>query len=553
MDCTDYNSLLADLLFPDVAETPASLRLRYPARSLPEGAMVTRLAPSPTGELHIGTLYAAFLSYRLALQSHGAFYVRLDDTDGKRETPGARARIPAQLRRSGIEYGEGYLGPDREQGAYGPYVQSARRDLYRVFAKALVRAGQAYPCFCTEAELTALRAEQKRQGAATGYYGPWARDRRRPPEETLALLRAKTPHVLRLRAPGRPEQLVCLHDLFKGEVRLPENVQDIVLLKSDGLPTYHFAHAVDDLLMGTTHVLRGDEWLSSAPIHLQLFEVLGQKPPVYGHIAPILKKEGDSKRKFSKRRDADGHIAYYEAQGIPPRALLEYNMHLINASYEDWRRGHPGLPLEAYAIDLNQLSVSGAVFDLAKLHHIAKNEIAGMSASGVLQALLNWSATFDPDFHALLSKDPDYALAVLSIDRGTPKPRKDLAQWSDARPLLGYFWDECFDPAKAVLPTDGPARAFLQAYAAAYDPGDSKDAWFARLKETAQAFGYAPDRTAARKEPGRYAGTIADAAAHLRRALTGLDATPDLYAIQQILGPDRVRARISAITGMSPR
>ncbi|HML49742.1 MAG TPA: glutamate--tRNA ligase family protein, partial [Clostridia bacterium] len=271
------------------------------------------------------------------------------------------------------------------------------------------------------------------------------------------------------------------------------------------------------------HVLRGDEWLSSAPIHLQLFEVLGQKPPVYGHIAPILKKEGDSKRKFSKRRDADGHIAYYEAQGIPPRALLEYDMHLINASYEDWRRGHPDLPLEAYVIDLNQLSVSGAVFDLAKLHHIAKNEIAGMSASGVLQALLDWSAAFDPALHAVLSKDPDYALAVLSIDRGTPKPRKDLAQWSDARRLLGYFWDECFDPSAIAFPANGPDRAFLQAYVASYDPEESKDAWFARLKETAQAFGYAPDRAAAHKESGRYTGTIADAAAQLRLALTGLD------------------------------
>nr|HML49521.1 glutamate--tRNA ligase family protein [Clostridia bacterium] len=247
MDFQDYNGMLADFLFPDVAETPGSLRQRYPARTLPEGAMVTRLAPSPTGELHIGTLYAAFFSYRLARQSHGVFYLRLDDTDGKRETPGARERIPAQLRRFGIEYEEGYLGPDRELGAYGPYAQSARRDLYRAFAKALVRAGQAYPCFCTEVELAALRAEQKRQGTATGYYGAWAR---RLPEETFALLRARTPYVLRLRAPGRPDQQVCLHDLFKGDVRLPENVQDIVLLKSDGLPTYHFAHAVDDYLMG---------------------------------------------------------------------------------------------------------------------------------------------------------------------------------------------------------------------------------------------------------------------------------------------------------------
>ena len=545
----DFHGTLADLLFPDVTDTPDALRRRYPCRALPEGAMVTRLAPSPTGELHIGTLYAAFISYRLAHQSGGAFYVRLDDTDGKRETPGSRERIPAQLRRFGIDYVEGYFGPEREQGAYGPYAQSARRGLYRAFAKAMVRSGQAYPCFCTEAELAELRAEQKSQGAATGYYGDWARDRRRPAEETRSLLRARVPHVLRLRAPGRPDRQVCLHDLFKGEVRLPENVQDIVLLKSDGLPTYHFAHAVDDLLMGTTHVLRGDEWLSSAPIHLQLFELLGQRPPIYGHIAPILKKDGDSKRKFSKRRDADGHIAYYEAQGIPPRALLEYNMHLINAAFEDWRRVHPDLPLEAYSIDLNQLSVSGAVFDLGKLRHIAKNSIAAMTGPAVLQALLDWSSAFDPAFHALLARDPDYALAVLSIDRGTAKPRKDLAQWSDARRLLGYFWDECFDPAAAMVPQEGPGRDFLQAYAASYDPLDSKDAWFARLKRTAQAFGYAPDRAAVRQEPGRYIGTISDAAAHLRRALTGLDATPDLHAIQQILGPDRVRARIRAACG----
>jgi glutamyl-tRNA synthetase len=445
------NQQMADLLFPDVQVGVQEIIARYPQRDLPDGAMVTRLAPSPTGELHIGTMYAAFLSYRLAKQTGGAFYIRLDDTDQKREVPGARNRIPRELRRFGIEYEEGYFPDDIEIGGYGPYVQTRRRYIYRVFAKDLVAQGRAYPCFCDEQALEVMRAEQKRQGADIGYYGMWAVHRDMTLEQAKQEIAAGKPFVIRLRSPGEPGRRVSFHDMFKGEVIMPENVQDIVLIKSDGLPTYHFAHAVDDSLMHTTHVVRGDEWLSSYPVHRQLFEALGQNPPVYGHLAPIMKKEGTSKRKFSKRRDADGHAAYYRAQGIPPLALREYYMRLINSAYEDWRRAHPDLPLESYEIDLNNLGVSGPVFDMEKLRDIAKDVIAAMDAGEVLSDLLPWAQEFDPALYDALLRDQAYALAVLGIGRGIAKPRKDIGKWMmsgrclDISGMCSFLWiQDCF-------------------------------------------------------------------------------------------------------------
>lgn len=537
----DWTVELANLLFPDVTETPEEIKAGYPPRGLPEGAMVTRLAPSPTGELHVGTLYAAFFSYRLAAQSGGAFYVRLDDTDQRREVRGAGERIARDLRAFGIDYREGFFGADGERGAYGPYVQSARRGIYRAFAKRLVREGKAYPCFCGESELSEMRARQKEQGAPIGYSGEWAVCRRRGIGDVRGLLGAGKPFVLRLKSPGDPLRRVRFRDLFKGLIDLPENAQDIVLIKSDGLPTYHFAHAVDDHLMGTTHVLRGDEWLSSYPVHRQLFEALGFPPPVYGHLAPIMKQEGASRRKFSKRRDRDGHAAYYDALGFPPLALREYYMRLINSGYEDWRRAHPGVPLEEYRIDLKNFGAAGPVFDLSKLTDISKDVIAAMSADEACTALSAWAGAHDLEFSAALARDPDYARAVLGIGRGTAKPRKDIAKWSDARGQLGYFWDEFFAPLASM---DARERALLRACAEWYDPGAAQETWFARFRDTAASMGYAPDRRAYAQSPAEYAGTIADAAAALRRALTGRENAPDLYDILRALGKPRARARM---------
>lgn len=540
------NQRMASLLFPDGTADVADLLQRYPARNLPEGAMVTRLAPSPTGELHIGTLYAAFLSYRLAMQTGGVFYLRLDDTDTKRETAGSRDRIPAQIRQFGVDYQEGFMGSDEERGAYGPYAQTARGPIYHAFAAALVAAGMAYPCFCTEAALTDLRKAQKTAGVDLGYYGAWAKHRDMPFEDAKRRIQEGVPYVLRFRSPGKAGRRVVLEDLVKGRVAFPENVHDVVLLKTDGLPTYHFAHAVDDLLMRTTHAFRGDEWLSSVPIHLQLFAALGHPAPVYGHLAPIMKKEGESKRKFSKRRDADGHVSFYGAQGIPSAALLEYYMGLINSGYEDWRRAHPMQPVDAYPIDIRKLSVSGAVFDMQKLDHIARNVIAQMDVETELAQLLAWAGEYAPTLADVLREDMAYTRAVLCIGKETPNPRKDIGRWSDVQTVFGYFWDALLALGSDDCLQAPAAQRLLRGYHAAYDAGLDKPAWYAQMKAVAVIAGYAPGKQTLRDDPSAYAGGMAEAAAVLRYALTGRETAPDLYDIMQVMGHERVLRRLSA-------
>jgi len=535
---------LADMLFPDVKVRPEEITDLYPVRILPAGAMVTRLAPSPTGELHVGSLYAAFLSYRLAKQSNGVFYVRLDDTDQKREVNGACDRIPIELAKFGITYEEGFVSLVSEHGAYGPYVQSRRKEIYRIFAKRLVYKGKAYPCFCSEEALDTMRLEQKRQGMDIGYYGDWAIHSHMELADVKQEIDAGKKFTLRLRSPGMADQRVSFVDLFKGPVSMPENIQDIVLLKSDGLPTYHFAHAIDDCLMHTTHVLRGDEWLSSYPIHRQLFEVLGWNPPLYGHLAPIMKKEGVSKRKFSKRRDADGHAAYYRAMGIPSLALREYYMRLINSAYEDWRRINPTLPLEAYEINLNNLGSSGPVFDMEKLTDICRDVVATMNAGQVLSELMSWAKEFDPTFYGVLCHDQPYALAVLNIGRGIAKPRKDISSWSQVRTLFGYFWDEFINMVPLQFLNGLHDSALLRAYAKQYDPEQPKDGWYSNLKDVAGKMGYTSDKKAFSQYPDAYKGTLADAAAVLRYALTGREMSPDLYDIMQVMGKKRVTERL---------
>ncbi len=536
---------MADLLFPRVKKRADEVIAMYPPRKLPAGAMVTRLAPSPTGELHVGSLYAAFLSYRLAKQSGGVFYIRLDDTDQKREVGGASDRIPMELRLFGIAYEEGFFHESSELGEYGPYIQSRRKEIYHVFAKQLVYEGKAYPCFLSEEELDEMRAEQKRQGVDIGYYGDWAIHRRMELEEIKRAMDLGKRFTLRLRSPGDMNRKVCFDDLFKGSISMPENIQDIVLLKSDGLPTYHFAHVIDDFLMHTTHVLRGDEWLSSYPIHRQLFEVLGWEPPVYGHLAPIMKKEGASKRKFSKRKDKDGHAAYYRELGIPPLALREYYMRLINSTFEEWRRANPLLPLESYTIDLQKLGSSGPVFDMEKLNDIAKDIIAAMDAGFCLEALTVWAKEYDPAFYEVLCHDRPYAFNVLGIGRGIAKPRKDISKWSEVRPALGYFWDAFFKIDPSLLTHSMHEVSLLQTYAKEYEPEQTKEDWYSHLKAMAGMLGYTSDKRAFAEDPTAYKGTLADAASILRYALTGRENSPDLYDIMQVMGQKRVSDRLT--------
>ena len=436
----DYQAL-AQLLFPDITTTPEELEARFPQRNLPEGAVVTRMAPSPTGFVHLGNLVQGLTSERMAHQSGGVLFLRVEDTDAKREVPGAVEVLINTLKHYGIHFDEGAT-MDEDIGLYGPYRQRQRAEIYHVYAKKLVSEGKAYPCFCTEEELTAMRETQEAKKETTGYYGPYAVWRDRSMEEIVQQLNAGAPWVLRFRSTGSIENQFKFDDLVKGKLTITENNVDHVLLKSDGIPTYHFAHAVDDHLMRTTHVVRGDEWLPSLPFHIQLFQALGFKLPKYVHIGPLMKMDGTSKRKLSKRKDPELALTYYKAEGFPVAAVYEYIMTLLNSNYEDWRRANPNAPTWDFKFSPKKLNPAGNLFDYAKLLDVSKNEIAKMDAQTVYALLTEWAAEFDPDFARNLTADPAYATAILAIGRGGKKPRKDLGTWKDAKPYMGFFYDE---------------------------------------------------------------------------------------------------------------
>lgn len=542
---------LADLLFPDVTATPDELEARFPARELPEGAVVTRMAPSPTGFVHLGNLVQGFVSERMAHQSGGVLFLRVEDTDAKREVPGAVEVLIETLRHYGICFDEGAT-IDGDRGDYGPYRQRQRADIYHVYAKQLVLQGDAYPCFCTEEELTAMRAEQEEKKVNFGYYGAYALWRDRPLEDVKQALAAGKPWVLRFRSTGSVEHQFKYTDLVKGVLTVTENDIDQVLLKSDGIPTYHFAHAVDDHLMRTTHVVRGDEWLPSLPFHLQLFRALGFKPPKYVHIGPLMKMDGTSKRKLSKRKDPELALTYYKAEGFPVSAVCEYIMTLLNSNFEDWRKANPTLPLDAFQFSYKKLNPAGALFDYVKLCDVSKNEIARMDAETVYTQALAYAEEFDPDFAAVLRSDPDYARAILSIGRGGKKPRKDLAVWKDVKPYMGFFYDAYF--VREHYPEGFDAETVcdaLRRFLDVYDPADDAGAWFDKVKAVTQQLGFATDMKAYRAQPEAYRGSVADVSNFLRVAVTGRTTSPDLYTVMQLLGSERTRARIlSAIDAL---
>ena len=423
----DYQAL-AELLFPDVTETPEQLEARFPQRNLPEGAVVSRMAPSPTGFVHLGNLVQGTISERMTHQSGGVLYLRVEDTDAKREIPGAVEVLISTLKFYNINFDEGAT-VDGDDGAYGPYRQRQRAAIYHVYAKKLVSEGKAYPCFCTEDELSALREKQEANKETTGYYGKYAVWRDRPMEDIQAQLAAGNPWVLRFRSEGSIDRQFKFDDLVKGKLTITENNVDHVLLKSDGIPTYHFAHAVDDHLMRTTHVVRGDEWLPSLPFHIQLFQALGFKLPKYVHIGPLMKMDGSSKRKLSKRKDPELALTYYKAEGFPIPSVREYIMTVLNSNFEDWRRANPDADIESFKFSPKKLNPAGSLFDYAKLVDVSKNVISRMGAEDVYAQLLDWAKEFDTDFAAKLEADPDYAKRILAIGRGGKKPRKDLAVW----------------------------------------------------------------------------------------------------------------------------
>ena len=542
----DYQAL-ADLLFPNVTETPESLEERFPVRNAPEGAVITRMAPSPTGFVHLGNLVQGLTSERMAHQSGGVLFLRVEDTDAKREVPGAVEVLIDTLKHYGIQFDEGATH-DGDNGLYGPYRQRQRASIYHVYAKKLVSEGQAYPCFCTEEELSAMREKQEAAKETTGYYGQYAMWRDRSMEDIQAQLDVGNPWVLRFRSTGSIENQFKFDDLVKGKLTITENNVDHVLLKSDGIPTYHFAHAVDDHLMRTTHVVRGDEWLPTLPFHIQLFKALGFKLPKYVHIGPLMKMDGASKRKLSKRKDPELALTFYKAEGFPVKAVYEYIMTILNSNFEDWRRANPDTPAEEFKFSPKKLNPAGSLFDYAKLTDVSKNVISKMTAEEVYSLLTEWAQEFDPDFGAKLAADPAFATAILAIGRGGKKPRKDLAVWKDAKEYMGFFYDEylqapVFDEKfdKAVV-VDALNR-FLEKF----DIHDDSNTWFEKVKAITTDMGFTTDMKAYKADPTAFPGTVADISTFIRQAVTGKTNSPDLFTVMQILGYERTVSRIKNV------
>ena len=543
---TDFKEL-AQLLFPNITKAPQDMEDMYPPRALKEGARVTRFAPSPTGFLHFGNLFTCMVSYKTAKTTDGVFYVRVEDTDQKRKVEGAIDVMLKGLSVYGINADEGVVGDEKEIGDYGPYYQSARVEIYQTYAKALVEQGLAYPCFCSADELDEIRTAQENE-SIKGYWGKWAKCRDLSFEQIKANIDSGMSWTLRLKSPGDLEKKCYFDDMIKGKIEMPENVQDVVLLKSDGIPTYHFAHAVDDHLMRTTHVVRGDEWISSVPIHLQLFKVLGFKPPKYAHVSPIMKEENGGKRKLSKRKDPEAAVTYYAEEGYPQQSANEYMMTLANSNFEDWRRMNKTEPIEKFPFNLKKMSVSGALFDIVKLTDVSKNVISVMPAEKVFELAYAWAKEYQPQLAELFAQDEAKATAILNIDREGKKPRKDIAKWSDVLDYVSYMYDETFVPNYELNGNATPSLAVkvIEEYLKVVNLDDDKDAWFGRMKEVCPLVGCTPNVKEYKAEPEKFEGHVGDVSTIIRVALTGRTNTPDLFAITALLGEDTVKARLNS-------
>lgn len=546
----DYNKL-AELLFPDVVNGPDYYEKKFPERDLPKGAEVTRMAPSPTGFIHLGNLYSALADERIAHRNGGVFYLRIEDTDEKRKVDGAVETIINVLRYFDIEFDEGAGFTDADpQNAYGPYFQRQRVEIYHAYAKDLVKRGLAYPCFCTEEELEEVRKEQEEDKAMTGYYGKYAVCRNLTLEDIEAKLKAGLTYVLRLRSAGSPDKEIVFHDRIMGEIKLPENIHDIVLLKRDGVPTYHFAHAIDDHLMRTTMVIRGGEWLASVPTHYELFHVLGFKMPSYGHTAHLMKfdEETGGKRKLSKRKDPELSLDYYRKDGYHPMAMKVYLLTLLNSNFEEWYEKFPDKDIKEFPFSVEKMSQSGALFDKDKLHNICKNELAKLSEEEMYDFLYDWAAGNEPEKAKVWFADREKMLAILRLYMGIgmKRRRKDFIYAKQIFELIGYFFEENNDAEEFKFDKD-TVKEVLKEYLAGYDHNDDNSAWFDKLKKVADNLSFASDMKAYKANPENYKGSISDIAEVVRIAVTGRANTPDLWTIIHIIGEDAMKAKIERL------
>ncbi len=547
-----YNEL-ADLIFPNVKETLEDLEKRYPPRNLDKNQRVTRFAPSPTGFLHTGSLFSTLVDYIAAKQSNGIFYIRLEDTDQKREIEGSGKELIEQLKVFGLVSDEGYFG-DYQKGEYGPYIQSARKSIYDVVLKEMIRRNKAYPCFCTEEELNELRKVQEVNKVRPGYYGIYAKYHHLSPEEAIKMIKEGKPYVIRFKSEGNEKNKYKAYDEVKGQVDITENDQDIVICKSDGLPTYHFAHLVDDHFMRTTHVIRGEEWLPSLPIHLQLFQTLGWEAPAYCHLPVIMKiDENGTRRKLSKRKDKEAATASFIEEGYPTEGFLEYLMTIVNSNFEEWREENKNASIIDFPFRFDKMSLDGALFDMGKVSFICKEVLSRMSAKEISEKAYQWSKKYDQELQGLIERDFDYFMSIMNIEREKENPRKDYEKYGDIKETIKFFYDDYYNEMlKDELPWNSniaseDIKKVLTTFIAKNNMDLDEENWFANLKVIASECGFAANVKEYKKNKEAFKGHIGDVAEIIRIAITTRKQTPNLYFILKILGVKGYTERINKV------
>jgi len=546
MRTDEENKILSDLLFPYIKESTQDILNKFPRRDLKDTQLVLRFAPSPTGFIHIGNVYTSLVGYILTKRSDGVFILRIEDTDKVREVENGVTQIINGLKYFGIDFDEGMIDESNSRGEYGPYIQSQRESIYKVFAKDLVSKGLAYPCFCTQEELESIRKEQTDSGCRTGYFGKWAKWREASFEDIKKDIEKGNKFVIRLYSKGSLENKINVKDLIKGGITLSENDMDSVLLKSDGLPTYHFAHPIDDTLMDISYVLRGDEWLSSQPLHMEIFKVLGFKQLEYGHLSPLMKLDEGGKRKLSKRKDPEFAVSYYIEHGYPVQAVKEYLLNIANSNFSDWRKQNLDKDILEFDLRLEKFNKAGALFDITKLNDISKEYISKLSARDIYEQVLNWSERFNKGIHSKLVNHMDYCINIFNIEREGEKIRKDIVKWSDIPYQFEIFFDDMYQSSKKnILDIDkGLQKDILESFLNTYYYGDDAYEWFNKVKKIGEDNGFCTDYKEYESNQKKYKGKIGDVAMVIRVAVTGRKQTPDLYQVMQVMGEDRVRSRV---------
>ena len=547
----DKNIELANLIFPNITKTVEDYEKMYPERNLPEGAKVTRYAPSPTGFIHIGALLSSFTGDMIARQSNGVFYLRIEDTDTERTIENGINVIIEGLKEFGVDFDEGPLSDGTFKGNYGPYVQSQRKEIYHAFIKHLIIEGKAYPCFCTKEENDAIREHQIAGKKRIGYYGKYAKCRNIPTSEAIERIKNGDKYIIRLKSPGCFDRRIVIDDLIKGRIEMPENDIDIPLMKGDGLPTYHFAYLVDDHLMRTTYITRGDEWIPSLPIHIQLFQMFGFKAPKYAHLSPISKNDNGTVRKISKRKDPEAAMSYYHKEGIPSYAVMLYLATLMNSNFEEWYNQNKDKKYTDFKFDFKKMSKSCPLFDGEKLNNISKTYFSLLKASDIYNDACEYFNKYDKEFYDIFTKDKDYSINLLNIEREVKKPRKDIASYKDIKKEFNYMYDELFDSIESYewqnITDINDIKEILNTYISMYDINDDKNEWFNKCKELCDKLGYASDMKEYKANPEKYKGNVADVTTVIRVALTKRAQTPDLYELLKLIGVDGIKSRFEKV------